>query len=206
MIDSPALHHGGSLGAVDAPVRMFGMLLVIEALAVIVACNFQNVRALPRILTSHVIGSNGDISIFIRVMQAHQAGQETGHLLSPLVRVGVINLISDAPANDAGVIAVPTDPGRHVPPHPFGEESGIIIFRLWAFPHVEGLVQDQKAQSVRQLQKLHRRRIVTCPYGIHSHFPQDQELPLDRMDVHGAAKGSQVVMLTSPVDLDVTAV
>ena len=139
MIDTAALHHGSGLAAVHHPVRMLPVLLLIAALAVIIARHLHNVRTLPGIFPGHIVGSYGDQGIFLRVVLPHRRHQPAGNLLPVLVRMGVINLVSDGPQKQTGVIPVPAHPAAHVPLTPFLKKPAVVILRLGALPHVEAL-------------------------------------------------------------------
>ena len=52
--------------------------------------------------------------------------------------MGVRDLVTDAPHNNARVIAIPTDPAADILFHPILEKSGVIIWILRHLPHVKG--------------------------------------------------------------------
>ena len=72
VIYAAALNHRGSLAAVDRPVGVSLVVLVVEPLAVIVARQLQNIGALLTVLPLHVIRAKGNISVALRVVELHQ--------------------------------------------------------------------------------------------------------------------------------------
>ena len=54
------------------------------------------------------------------------------------IRMGVRNLVTDAPHDNRGVIAVSADPAADILLHPVLEKSGVIIWILRHLPHVKG--------------------------------------------------------------------
>ncbi len=170
-VDTPALYQGGSLAAVYHPVRVLLMLLCIVVLAVVVACHLQNVRTLSGILPGHVIGTDGDRRILLRVMLPDTAIQFPCDLLSSLVRMGVIDFISDGPHEQGRVVSVPADPASHIPLVPLFEKTGVIIFRLRPLPHVESLIHHKEPHPVRHIHKCRVRRIMAGADGVAAHAP-----------------------------------
>ena len=60
MIDSAALNQGPGFAAVDNPVRMAGMMVLIIFFRVIITGDFNNIRAVLRPCPGHIIAAEGD--------------------------------------------------------------------------------------------------------------------------------------------------
>ena len=100
------------------------------------------------------------------------------------------------------MIPVPTHPARYIALHALIEKARVIIGRLGHLPHVEGLVVDQDAELITQVQHAGRRRIVGCAQGIDAHRAHDLQLPARGLRMEGAAEEPEVVMQTHAVQFD----
>ena len=72
VIYAAALNHRGGLAAVDRPVGVSRVVLVVKPLAVIVARQLQNIGTLLAVLPLHVIRAKGNIPVALRVVELHQ--------------------------------------------------------------------------------------------------------------------------------------
>ena len=138
----------------------------------------------------------------IRVVIAHHLAEQRGHIRI----IGIIDLVSDAPQNHAGMVPVPPDHAGQILLMPLRKVLGIAEvlrridimalppFVFDALPLVERLVHDQKAQTVAQIQQVRIRRVMRRPDGIASH--RLQLLQPDRPDFPGNSRpqASRVVM------------
>ena len=113
----------------------------------------------------------------------------------------VIDLVADAPAHHAGMIAVSAHPAGHIPRLPLREKACIVIGRLRAAPHIEGLHQKQNALLIRDLQQIRGRHVMGSTDGVDSHLLQDQDLALHRIVAVRTAERPQVMVLTDTVQL-----
>ena len=84
--------------------------------------------------------------------------------------MGVIDFISDTPANDGRMIPIPTDPGSHIPFYPFIKETRIVVIGLRAFPHVKAFRKNQHTGFIGKLHHFLRRHVVGGPDRIHTHL------------------------------------
>lgn len=82
----------------------------------------------------------------------------------------------------------------------------VVERRLLGHPHVEGLVHDQEAHAVGELQQLGRRRIVASAQGVGAHLREQLELALERAEVERRAERAQVVVVAHPLQLELLAV
>ena len=201
VIDAPALNHRGGLAAVDHPAGIFFMVLVVQAFAVVVAHHVQQGSAVLGILPGHVVGAEGGQAVPPGVMAEHLPAQGLGGVVALLgVPVGVVDLIADAPHDEAGVVPIPAYPAGHILLEPLGEEAGIVIGRLAAQPHVKGLVDHHNAQLVRQLHHGGGGHVVRGAQGVHAHVLHDFQLPPGGGAVEGRAQAAQVVMQAHAVE------
>ncbi len=201
MVYAPALYRRCGLAAVNHPVRVLAVMLVVQRLGVIVSRRVQFRCALLRVFPPHVVGADGNVPVAPGIVPPHEVPQRFRDLEAPFVHVRVIYLVPYAPHDDAGMVPVPPYPACHVLFMPLGEEPGIVVIGLFPLPHVEGLGHDQYAHLVRQFHKFDCRHVVRRPDGIDAHFLQDGHLSPERSPVHGSAEGSQVMVLADPVEL-----
>ena len=128
MINSAALNNGTCLTAVNHPIRMLFMVFFIIIFSVIIANEFYDVRTFLRIFPWHVIRAQGNCSIFQRVMSLYFC-HEFFYPFFPLFAayMGIINLISNTPHNQAWMISVPSHPAFYIFLIPLWEKSCIVI-------------------------------------------------------------------------------
>ncbi len=205
-VHPPALHHGGRLTAVYDPVRVLLMMLPIVLFPIIIPRHLHDVRTVLRALPGHKIGAYGDPGIAPWIVGAHIVHQAAGNLLAVGVRMGIINFISDGPQKKAGMIAVPANPGTHVPLGPLLKKPAIVIGRFAPLPHVKGLGQHQNAHLVRQLHHLLGGHVVAGAQGVDTHLFQYSEFPAHGFLMKSRSQASQVVMFTDSVDFHISAV
>ena len=122
------------------------------------------------------------------------------------IRMGIRNLVANAPHDNGRMIAVPADPAAYILLHPFLEKSGIIIRILCHLPHIERFGYDQKSHLIRQFHQFYRRHVVGSPPGIAPHGTHEFELTAHGFIVESRAQCSEVMMVTSTVQADLPAV
>jgi hypothetical protein len=71
MIDSPALYDRSGFAAVNDPIRMLVVMLLVIFFRVIIACNLHDIRTFPRILPRHIVGAKRNPRISPRIMLFH---------------------------------------------------------------------------------------------------------------------------------------
>ncbi len=138
-IHPPALHHRGRLAAVDNPVGMLQMMLFIVFFPIVISGHLHNVRTVLSALPGHEIGAYGDQRVAFGIVSTHVVHQPAGDLLAMGIRMGVVDFIADGPQKQAGVIAIPADPGVHVTLRPLLEKPTIVIGGFAPLPHVKSL-------------------------------------------------------------------
>ncbi len=206
VVDSSAAAEGTGLRPVNHPVRMLCVVRCIIFLGVVVACKLVQIRAPLRVLPGHVIRCGRYPRIAEGIQCLHLFHQHFRKVASLFVRVLVVNLIADAPQDDAGMIAVSSHKAGHVPRLPVPKKARIIIGRLRALPHIEGLIHDQQSHLIGQIQCLCRKRIVGEADGIGAHLLHDAVLPGKCIPVKGRAQCSLVRVQADAVELHVPAV
>ena len=97
MVDPAACADGARLRAVDHPVRMLPVMLLVIFFRIIVACDLIQIRAVLRIFPRHVVGAGCHMPVLTGIQGAHLLHQQLRDLNPPLIRVLVIDLIADAP-------------------------------------------------------------------------------------------------------------
>ena len=70
------------------------------------------------------------------------------------------HLISYAPHEDAGMVAVAQDEVGQVALMPFVKETGIVVLSLFAPPHIKRLVHDDESHGVAHIQQFGCWRVV----------------------------------------------
>ena len=115
----------------------------------------------------------------------------------------VINLVADAPHDHAGMIAVPAHHVRDVRDRPLVKQlrvpeaarhtvvSASDPFVLGRRELVKGLVHDQQAEPVTQIQQLRRGRIVTGANGVGAQFLQNAQAAFKHLVRHCRTRGSR---------------
>ena len=71
MIDAAAEHHGGGFAAVDDPIRVLGMMILLVFFRVVVAYRIHPLGAVLRALPGHVVGAEGGEAVALGVVQMH---------------------------------------------------------------------------------------------------------------------------------------
>ena len=104
------------------------------------------------------------------------------------------------------MVAVPADERAQVLLVPVREDEVEVERRLLPHPDVEGLVHDQEAHPVGQLEQLRRGRIVARADGVAAHLPQHLQLALGRARVERRAERAEVVVVVDALELDALAV
>ena len=205
-IDFPALYRGSSLTSINDPVRMLLVVFVIIFLRIIITGHFYQIRTLLGVLPRHVVGTNGDFRIFTGIVDPYFTHQIFRNFLSPFADVGIINLISDAPQDQAWMVPVPAHPARHIFRIPFWKEAPVIIWIFGTFPHVKRLRHYEKSHGIRQFHHVWSKHIVGKSEGIHAHGFQFFQLPLHRPVIVCRAEAAKVMVFTYTVELYFAAV
>ena len=169
MIDSPALYNGRSLTAVNNPVRMFPVMLLIVLFRIVVTGDLHQIRTFTGIFPGHIIGSDRDAGISPGIVTLHQRSQLPGQLLSALPGMGIIYFIPDAPQDHTRMVAVPAYPRFHIPLMPFSKITPVIIRILRSLPHIKGLRDQEKTHLVGKLHKPYRHHVVGTADGVDAH-------------------------------------
>ena len=171
VVYTTALHDGSGFAAIDEPVRVLLVVLVVEPLAVVIPHQLEDIAALLPVLPLHEVGAEGGVAVVQRIVGFHQAAEHGGDLLTALVRMGVEDLVAHAPADYGGAVPVAAHPGSHIALHPLVEEARVVILRLAALPHVESLGKHQHAGFVSKLHESLRRHVVGGADSVHAHLP-----------------------------------
>ena len=200
MVNAPALYHGGGLTAIDHPVRVGGVVLVIQAFAVVVAHNIQQGGAFLGVFPGHIVGAEGGQAVLPGVVEGNLFQQLFHGFQAALVHMGIVNFVANAPKQQAGVVPIPAHPAGHVLFVPRREEPGVVIGGLAPHPIVKGLVHHQNAHFVRQLHHPGSGRIVGGAQGIDAHFLHDLQLTPGGTAVEGRTQAAQVVVQAYPVE------
>ena len=131
-----------------------------------------------------IVGGKGGVGIFPVVQSAHGRVEVFGDFQPP-VKMSVVNLISQAPDKDAGMVAVLTDPALQILLPPVFKIISVVIVSFCALPHVEALRVEKKPQFITEVQHMFRRHVMCVADGIYPHFFQDEELALQCRFIHG---------------------
>jgi hypothetical protein len=101
-------------------------------------------------------------------------------------RVGSLgNLVSDAPDDDARVVAVASDVTLDISIVPGVEESPVIIGVLARVPTIEGLIHHQEPQPIGNIQELWCGRVMRGAKCVVTHVLEQLKPLLDGACVHG---------------------
>src|SRR5690606_28562751 len=137
MVDASALDDGSRLAPVNDPVWMLVMMLFIVFFRIIIACDLHDISTLLCVLPRHIVRAYRDPAILLRIKFQYGVHQHPGDVLASFIGMGIINLIADAPHDQARMVPVPQYPASDVPMCPILEEPGKIIWRLRSFPHIK---------------------------------------------------------------------
>src|SRR3569833_2453949 len=79
----------------------------------------------------------------------------------------LVDFVSDAPENHAGMIAIAEDHAFEIALPPVLEVE-VIILRIFVagLPAIKGFVDDQHAQAIAGIEEIARWRIVASAYGV----------------------------------------
>ena len=136
MVNAAALHSRRSFAAIDFPLRISFMMLIIKPFCVIVACKVNFLHTALRTLPRNVVRSYCRRQFAERVMLFHKAYKLLRDF-KPVSLMCVVNFIADAPHENAYMASVAPYPRSCVACSPFFEIVCIIIIGLVLFPHVE---------------------------------------------------------------------
>ena len=101
-------------------------------------------------------------------------------------RVGSLgNLVTDAPDDDARVVAVASDVTLDISIVPGVEESPVIIGVLARVPTIEGFIHHQEPKPIGNIQELWCRRVVRRAKCVVAHVLEHLKALLDGARVHG---------------------
>ena len=104
------------------------------------------------------------------------------------------------------MIAVALHQIRQVTLMPLVEETGIVVLRLLAPPHVERFVHDNQPHRVTHVQEFWGRRIVRTADRVHTHRLQLGEFSVHSVLIERGSETAEVVVLTDTIQLEVLAV
>ncbi len=150
------------------------------------------------LLQAAVVGRVGSSSWAMEVSSAA--------IKCPAVRTLLGDFVADAPEDDGGMIAVAAEFGAPILLVPVIEEQMIIVFGFAAFPAIEGLIHNEHAQAVAEIEQFRGGRIVAGANGVAAHLLQNFDLPLQGAEVDGGAEGAEVVVVADAVQGNAAAV
>ena len=206
MIHPSALYHRGSLTSVDDPVRMLFMVFRIIFFRVVIARHFHDIRTFLGIFPGHVIGTDRHRCHLPVIPLSDYCKEATGDLLSMGIRMGIRNLVANAPHDNGRMIAVSADPAAYILLHPLLEKSGIIIRILCHLPHIERFGYDQKSHLIRQFHQFHSGHIVGSPHSIDTHGTHEFKFPAHGFFVKSRSQCSEVMVIAGTVQAHFSAV
>ena len=129
-----------------------------------------------------------------------------------------VNLVADAPQDDARMIAVPANHVRNIRHRPLIKTFAVPImaccaetplhhpFMLPRRKFVKCFVHHDEAHPIAQVQKFRVRRIVAGANRVDADFFQQTQTPFQNFLWHGRAKWTRVVMNANPLELGRNAV
>ena len=99
----------------------------VEALAVIIARDLDDIGTALCIFPRHVVGTERWDAVARRVVRG-DLGQQHPHCVRALgTRVGVVDLVADAPEQQAWMVAVAADPGSNILFLPLVKEAAVVV-------------------------------------------------------------------------------
>ena len=131
--------------------------------------------------------------------------QAPGHF-RPFRNVLLVNLVADAPHDDARMVGVAPDHIPEIAFRPFVKVKIVAVRTFRELPFVKRLAEHQKPELVAQIEKFRIRRIVRGPDRIASDSLELEETVTRRVAVHSRAQRSQIVMQTHAPELQGRAV
>ena len=220
------------------------MVLVVTILGVVVAHHIDSLGIFGLVAHHHTCKGTGDGTAGIDA--AHTGGEALGNLSDALgigtrrivatehrlvdgrvlaiedgMRigiVGIIDLVADAPKEDAGVIAVAAHHIGHIAVDPLLEEVVGAVERwgadvpaldplaLGEFPFVGSLVHHEQTKFVAKVIEDGRLRIVGATDGIHTNLLEVLEATTPHIVGHGSTERAGIVMQTDALDLHPAAI
>ena len=200
MVDAAALHDGRRFTAVDDPVGVLLVVAGVEALAVIIARDLDDIGTVLCIFPRHVVGAERWDAVARRVVRG-DLGQQHPHCVRALgTRVGVVDLVADAPEQQAWVVAVAADPGSNILFLPLVKEAAVVVRVLAAAPAVEALDIHQNAHLIGQIHELRRGRCVTRADAVNPHGLEDFKLTLGGAVLKRRTETAEIVVDADALD------
>ena len=206
MVDAPALDHRSGLAAVDDPIGMGGVMVVIHPLTVVIAHHLDDVGTGLGVGPGQIVGTEGGDAVAGGVVLRRFSQQHPHGVGAFGACVGIVDLVADAPEQKAGMVAVPAQPGGHIPGLPFVKEAGVVVGVFGAAPAVEGFRIDENAHLISQVHQFGRGDGMAGADGVDSHLPQQFQLPGGGVPLKGGAQASQVVVHAHPAQIQVPVV
>src|SRR5512133_665916 len=123
--------------------------------------------------------------------------QPARNLIAVAVTVALLYFISDAPNDDAWMIAVTVHHRVQIALPPVIEGDMIITNIFSVAPTIERLINHQHAQPVASLQESRRGWVVRAADGIESTGFEDFDFALFRTRIGGCSQNSVIVMHTA---------
>ena len=128
MINSAALNNRTRFTSINHPIWMLFMVFFIIIFSIIITNKLYNIRTFLSIFPWHIIGSQSNRSIFQRIISTYFCYKFFHPFFSfCAAHMGIINLISNTPHNQAWMISVSTNPAFYIFLIPLREKSCIII-------------------------------------------------------------------------------
>ena len=134
------------------------------------------------------------------VIQMTEVLQTLGNLhtlLAPLLR----NLVTDAPHNDARMVAVVLYQIGDILVAPLLEELGVAVLALRINPHIEALCHDHHTEGITDFHLHGRRHVVGCTDGVATHLLHHLNLADKGSLVLCCSQWTEVVVQTDALDL-----
>src|SRR5690606_10667261 len=85
-------------------------------------------------------------------------------------------------------------------------KAAVAVTSLVSFPDVEGLVDDEDAHAVTEIEQFRSGRVVAGAQGIEAHFLEEFELAFGRAGIEGGTEGAEIVVIAAAVGWDAPAI
>jgi len=89
---------------------------------------------------------------------------------------------------------------------PLIEETGIVVLRLTAAPHIKALIHDNEAHGIAHVQQFRGGRVMRTTDGIDTHGLEFGEFAMESILVEGCTQATKVVVLADTIEFDVLAI
>ena len=173
-------------------------MFIVKAFKIIVTHSINKLCTILSTLCHHIIRSNCNRGIFLRIMHAHTFLQVLCYFYSP-ANMGIINLVTNRPHYKTWMISIMANPICCITLAPFVKIVSVIKRSLRLFPHIKYFIINKETHFIAQIHPGSRRRIMRRADRINSHFFESCKLSSESSFIKSSPQSPLIMMLAGPL-------